>query len=80
MKEARTTIAKELGVDADQYGLFVPPKDEQAGKWCKDDYPLSFYGYEGEKESKEALLMTNAAAMVRLYLFCIYKYIYHFYL
>lgn len=68
MKEARTTIAKELGVDPEQYGLFVPPKDDQAGKWCKDDYPLSFYGYEGEREgSKESFLMSNANTLVSRY-------------
>jgi hypothetical protein len=64
VKEARTTIAKEVGVDAEQYGLFLPPKEEQAGKWCRDDYPLSFYGLEGERESKEAHLMTNSGTVV----------------
>lgn len=57
-----------MGVDSDQYGLFLPPKEEQAGKWCRDDYPLSFYGLEGEKESKEAHLMTNPATVVRFML------------
>ncbi len=63
MKDARTLIAKEMGVEADQYGLFIPPKEEQVGKWCRDDYPLSFYGLEGEKESKEAQLMSNSTVV-----------------
>ncbi|KAN0003808.1 hypothetical protein ACTFIZ_009977 [Dictyostelium cf. discoideum] len=58
VKEARLFIAAELEVDPDQYGLFLPPKDDQNGVWFRDDYPLDFYGLEGENE-KEALLFTS---------------------
>eukprot|EP01133_Synstelium_polycarpum_P007806 gene7806-9159_t len=59
VKEARLFIAKELEVDADQYGLFLPPRDDQNGIWFRDDYPLDFYGLEGETDQKEALLFAS---------------------
>ncbi|EGC29900.1 hypothetical protein DICPUDRAFT_99698 [Dictyostelium purpureum] len=58
VKEARLFIAAELEVDPEQYGLFLPPKDDQNGVWFRDDYPLDFYGLEGENE-KENLLFTS---------------------
>ncbi|EFA80963.1 actin binding protein [Heterostelium album PN500] len=58
VKEARLFIAKELEVDPEQYGLFLPPRDDQNGIWFRDDYPLDFYGLEGETDQKEAMLFS----------------------
>ncbi|EGG22287.1 actin binding protein [Cavenderia fasciculata] len=62
VKDARLHIAKEMDVDADQYGLFLPPRDDQNGIWFRDDYPLDFYGLEGEVDQKEALLFSSKEA------------------
>eukprot|EP01132_Coremiostelium_polycephalum_P008651 gene8651-10649_t len=59
VREARIFIAKELMVDPEQYGLFLPPKDDQNGIWFRDDYPLDFYGLEGETDQKESLLFSS---------------------
>ncbi|GAM27649.1 hypothetical protein SAMD00019534_108250 [Acytostelium subglobosum LB1] len=59
VQEARLHIAKELGVDHEQYGLFLPPRDDQNGIWFRDDYPLDFYGLEGETDQKESMLFST---------------------
>ncbi|KYQ96657.1 actin binding protein [Tieghemostelium lacteum] len=59
VKEARLFISKELDVDPEQYGLFLPPKDDQNGIWFRDDYPLDFYGLEGENEKHDYVNNNN---------------------
>ncbi|GAM22991.1 hypothetical protein SAMD00019534_061660 [Acytostelium subglobosum LB1] len=61
VRDARLHISKELEVDPDQYGLFLPPRDDQNGIWFRDDYPLDFYGLEGESDQKESMMFSSKA-------------------
>jgi len=53
----------------DNYGLFLPGTEDSVGQWLRDDYPLDFYGFEGEevkrvRESKGQPLDPNKKSPV----------------
>lgn len=64
VKSACLRVAELTEMRPDNYGLFLPGSEDSVGQWLRDDYPLDFYGFEGEevkrvRESKQQPLDPN---------------------
>eukprot|EP01101_Sappina_pedata_P006777 TRINITY_DN3464_c0_g1_i1.p1 TRINITY_DN3464_c0_g1~~TRINITY_DN3464_c0_g1_i1.p1 ORF type:complete len:1580 (+),score=959.31 TRINITY_DN3464_c0_g1_i1:84-4742(+) len=49
VRNACLRVAEATATSIENYGLFLPGNEESVGQWLREDYPLDFYGFEGEE-------------------------------
>jgi hypothetical protein len=67
--EARKIVAEITLTGLDEYGLFIPPREDEIGQWLRDDYPLEFYGFEGYYSGAQKLISNSSAVRRQMHIF-----------